>query len=413
MKKGINKMRMKKSKKNNDIYLKEPIDNLMREYLKKKELPISTKNVISDTCKNLKNKNNKMPKVKKILAMSCCLSVLIFTIVLAHDGKIKIKNPFFNESPGIKTAINNGFIYKENLEYVFSNNVGIKVNSFFMDDNYLGIELNLNFEDFSCNLSDEELSKNIEFEKVLIYDENNNILYYKNNDFLNEFVKERNIEDVEKNTINSGSNIFFESNLNNRNHIINGVYNLYSNKFPKSKKIFIEIENINIEEEKIVKGNWNISIDVPENMYDREIITSNVFNNDKNIEITKVVTSETNTRVDFYIKNIEKLPENKNQDIVEEMINEGKTTEEIRKKLEEYNKGDNKEWFEDVYIENETGKKFYQDFNLIEGNTIITDKEKKEIKGTFTLSLTKYDLSRELKLHFIFNNVNYTIKLTN
>ena len=91
-------------------------------------------------------------------------------------------------------------------------------------------------------------------------------------------------------------------------------------------------------------------------------------------------------------------------------MKEGKSSQEItdilNKKHYKYERV-----FDNVYIENKNGEKFYQDLNLIEGNSYIIDTKNNTVNATFTFSLTKYDSTDILYLHFKFQNEEYKIEL--
>lgn len=79
-------------------------------------------------------------------------------------------------------------------------------------------------------------------------------------------------KEIKKSTIyiNSGSNKFIKAYTGNT---INLVYNFYAKKYPKSKKILINLSKILCSYEDkdiIINGNWQIEYEVPEKFYNRE-----------------------------------------------------------------------------------------------------------------------------------------------
>lgn len=143
----------------------------------------------------IKKKNANFYKVAIIII---CCSIFISSVAYAS---YYIKN-MFNNREGVETAINNNYIINGSGEYQTSNNISIKANNILMDD----YNLDINF-DVKC---EEELDiHNIEFQSILITDEENRIIYAKGSKILTEFIEKNklNIEEGNFNEkyINSGA----------------------------------------------------------------------------------------------------------------------------------------------------------------------------------------------------------------
>lgn len=348
--------------------------------------------------------------VPKTAIVVCSCIILTGGFVFGKDIKNFISTTFFGNSEGINTAIENGYVVNSNSDYLFSNNIGVKIGDIIMDDNYLGVEFEFNLKDKSNSYSD-ILENNISFEDIIIFDENNNILYCNNKELFTDFCKKYNLTyiwgDHNNNYINSGVSIYSTSNTN-------CIYNLYSNNYPKSKTLYINAKNITIgQSDKNIEleGNWNFDIEITEEIYNRTSKNFKVSNNIDNINIKDVNVSVTNTRVDLEIKSNTPIEQNSEiKDLTEKLMKEGKSSQEItdilNKKHYKYERV-----FDNVYIENKNGEKFYQDLNLIEGNSYIIDTKNNTVNATFTFSLTKYDSTDILYLHFKFQNEEYKIEL--
>lgn len=188
---------------------------------------------------------------------------------------------------GIDTAANNGYIEKTDMETmqqdaIVENNiidnvkVGAKIDDFIMDDYNLSVKFNFEFDEKIDKVINLENIKNIELSDLCVLDENNTMLYSA---FYNE------------NAINSGLNSFIKVNSKELRKI-ELQYNMYADKYPKSRKLSfkfskIEFQEMDKNEKTVLSGNWNINIDVPEKFYNRSE------------EYYKVISS-TNDRFNIY-----------------------------------------------------------------------------------------------------------------
>lgn len=170
---------------------------------------------------------------------------------------------------GVDTAANNGYIEKTDMETIqqdaiVENNiidnvkVGAKIDDFIMDDYNLSVKFNFEFDENIDKVINLENIKNIELSDLCVLDENNTMLYSA---FYNE------------NAINSGLNRFIKVNSKELRKI-ELQYNMYADKYPKSRKLSfkfskIEFQEMDKNEKTVLSGNWDINIDVPEKFYNR------------------------------------------------------------------------------------------------------------------------------------------------
>lgn len=393
------------------------MDKLCYEYFRdKKEIPMSTKNTILHTCKNINNYKHKY-NMRLRVAITCLSLCMIVTTIAFSKDIIKFTNiSFFGGSKGVQTAIDNNFIGKVENDFIYNNGIGVKISNIIMDDKYLGLQFNI-------DMKEKKVPKDVNFEKMIIYDENNIILYCSNSNFFEKFCKEKGLDYTWENTdddkfVNSGVNSYFNLNQNNESLIIDYVYNLYSDGYPKSKKIYVDIENIDIDYDSTnekIKSIWNLEVDIPEKIYNREnIIYKSTKEN--NVEVKNIIVGSTNTTIEFVVKNVSNIEEDKYFEMAKELLKQGKTSQEITDIINEIRRknkdSSEKELFNNVYIQNEKGEKFYQDSEVIEGNRYVINQEENKINVTFTFELTKYDnITNQLYLHFEFNNKEYNILL--
>lgn len=182
----------------------------------------------------------------------------------------------FNNRKGISSAIDNGYISNPNMKYVESNKLGIKVENILMDDYNLNIKFNIKLSQQDINIDE---INDIDISKMIIYDENNNVLYCNNEEIFDSWSNKNKtdfkIDNFSEKNINSGLNYYINEKILENNQL-NLVYNLsaYNSVYPKSK-IYLDIEKIvfNTNNKKIcADGNWNIEIRCTEQFYNREAL---------------------------------------------------------------------------------------------------------------------------------------------
>lgn len=175
-----------------------------------------------------------------------------------------------------------------------------------------------------------------------------------------------------------GLNSFLQP--SSENDILCLTYNIYSggleNNYPKSKNLkykFHEIALIENEEQnsakKVLEGDWEINIEVPEKMYNRQAINYKVIEcSDENVLAMTPINS------------------NYNPDC-------GETIEDC------------------TYIENQNHEKFLISTNLgrIQKEEFINDDTVFVLYETF--DLTKYNITDELTVHLKFYDKSISVKL--
>lgn len=410
----------------------DEIDKMFLDYFSNKEIPDVIENGIATAMYEKYNGNKYYQLIKKIIITIISIITIGGGIVFAKEIEKWVKN-IFGIREGIETAIENGYILNPEMEYVESNGIAIKVDNIIIDDYNLNINFNIKN---NKNIKDVE---NIFFSSVLMYDENNNILYCNSEKLFNNFCKENNlpyiINQFNENNINNALNYYInERNLENNE--ISLIYNLsaYENSYPNSNKLYIYVDEIEYknDENNRVKGEWKMSIEISDKFYNREGIEyQQVYSNDSNIKIIKAVAFDTEFKLDLEVEDDEQ--ENlKNIDFIE-------LREEMHKELEEYNKINkkeedllsNKENFyigpateryietyekiyqpiKDIYIENEKKERFYLTKNTIEDIKIDRNYDEQKFACYNTFDITKYDITNKMEIHFKYKNKENIIKI--
>lgn len=385
------------------------LDRRIKSILNEKlEIPEKYDNMIFNTLNSLPEKEQltlvSRNKFKISFATACCILCLATSIVFAEEITAFIKH-IFNYSKGLDKAVESGYIENTNIETIKSNGTVITAENFLMDD------FNLSFT-FKVDLENQELlndTSKIEFLDLLITDEENRILYCEDKERFNEYCTNNNLDykyrEFNENYISSGMNKYIKNKEDNE---ISAIYNLYADKFPKSKKLFIDVSKIKCASEKnenssevILEGNWNIELDVPEKFYNRECAVYTVTScSEPTINVTDMTVYNTGTRFEFVAD-------------INSIYDETDSEEVKQDKIREFNiwyKNNIKENIQIIsyeYIEDENGNKYYP----IRSNT--SDKNiKYEANGELsyyqTFDLIQYENVNKIKIHFKINLQNET-----
>lgn len=322
-------------------------DKIISDKLKK-DLKVNQSylDTIYATFDKLPEKKKTFPQFSKYkfsIATACCSLVLITGVAFAKDVELFIKKQFenFNMGKGVTTAIDNGYIGKsdnklleknvqiiENNKVIDNINIKCKTEEFLMADSNLNIAFYLEFEnkindyvDLGKSINgniDYEGSHIIELSDLFIVDENNNVLYYNSYDSNNfeNYCRENNVKcDVKENIFTNASTIR-EYYYNDNTLGLDLVCNLSSSEnYPNSQKLNIYFTKIKLIPEYPEKsesrqitldGNWEIHLDVPKVMYNRENISYTAIScENDDFEIYEAKLTNTGFEIGLKIHNIE------------------------------------------------------------------------------------------------------------
>ena len=402
-------------------------------------------------------KLNKLKNISQITLTSVLCMTSLTSMVFAKDISTKIYDNYFGTGEGVGTAIHNGYIEESKTQANSSETIAkneitgkkidgvdtkVKIDKFVMDDFTLSITFDVTLSNKIEDVVPINKVADMNFPDMLIYDENNVILYTLEKNSLKEFCKEKSLNYEEYNlegekVINSGVNTYVDE--KNGNHV-KVVYNIHTggDSYPKSKKINVFMKQIRIsedieaqdgEEEILLQGNWDFSTNVPEKMYNRHNVIfkqTSTTNKDFNVESAVLYNTGTNIRLKFKAEKVKReyfntpelefynsLPVDdklKTQEIWRYLENERYNSDEIREKesksMEEYRNATNF----DVYITNKTGEKFGITVGPRENGSKYLDEDGyMNFEGMF--DLTKYNASDELILHVEYKGKNEKITL--
>lgn len=371
----------------------------------------NTKNLVhrgkKELRKNLVAKGfYKNSKLSKLLITILCVGLFLSGITFAEEIRLIVhnltQNIFGTYNEGITTAIDNSYEAQIDMKYVLSNGIKAKIDSVMLDDYNLSIVFNILVENNEF-LKKLDVSK-IEFDNLLIMDENNNILHadYKHVQEFIDFCEDNNFEKGEFYTgcSNGGSTRKVFSSENNNKFLVSEL--ISSKKIPESKVLHIKFDTIYFLNSKAyafalvngfedtpksqcrtITGNWEFEVDLEEIYEKRNTIEYEVVNiNDNRTEVIEASLSMSNMRLEL-ITNTKKID-------FEKMQNRNPKTMNVFDMLA----------FNELYIENENGEKFYEVGSEGTGFEMI---EPGKIRYHALFNYTYFDRTENIKIHLRTN----------
>lgn len=381
------------------------------------------------TIQNSLDTNDRHRKYFNLYKVAIIVICLLCTSGIAYATYNYVKNNF-NRRKGIETAINNGYIMNVNGEPVTSNDVSLKINQILLDDYNLDISFGLEFK----NMEIPDNVQAVEFENILIADENNNILYHLGSrDIFDKFVKSNNLNveyrKYSDNYINSNSSN--KSNCSNSNNY-NLVYNISVNNgfFPKSNSLHIYIENVVLRmgnDNIVINSNWNLTSSLSSSFQNRDTVNYTYVSTEDNDDIVSVtaITYTTGTNLKIEMKLPSTLSDSKK---LKELIDKAKREQNSNSsQITDYYDGDYVtkteknlyildehiyNLFDNLFIKTSLDKQFYATNNISTNKTFHISPNNTSIIYLNTFDMTSYDYTDTIYLHFTYNSHEYNIKLT-
>ncbi len=335
--------------------------------------------------------------IKTIVTLFAGL-VITLSAVFSKDIYNWIYSIFNPETTGegiIKSA-EGGYLYNTEMEYINKDGINFKIENILMDDFNLYITFNIESEEILDKIDA------VEINKMIITDENKNIIFCDNKEIYEKYCGENNIEYSEKNMnnsyTNSGHGIEILSKTENN---IRFIYKMYSTEYPKSEELNFDFEgfhfynrnnNYNIDK----NDKWNIKVDLLKEFYKRDTVFYNATykNNNSKVIVENATASESEMIVNLKIKTEYKIKEKDRKDKIEEIIS---------------SIGPEDTLIDNIIIENEFGHKF--GVSQVKEQESIWDTATGEITKKCIFEITNKELTDKLTLKLFMNNKEITIVL--
>lgn len=259
-------------------------------------------------------KNRKNVRIKRIAVIMLLLGVIVIGGVQAN----KIIQKFTNRNPvyivnSISNAITDGYVENLNMEYIYSDEIGLKINSFCMSYNDINIVFDFKLSD-KIKLEQE----NLEY-AYIIYNENNEVYHVEkgtNTNLIKEFIKNSDVKlknnDIEPHFI-MGQNMYITKNDSN---IIISTLMSAKDYFPKAKKLYIKVVGVGYKDTKgnyksLSNSEWNIELNIPEKFYSEQVFKYKLKETTSKIKLERMIVSNTSTIFTAIIQNFNSEAMNK------------------------------------------------------------------------------------------------------
>lgn len=227
----------------------------------------------------------------KIGLVACLFIILTTGVVFSKDIEEYIKSFFTNSNEAIEKAVEEGFVQNEDMDFVYDNNVGIKLNSLILD----ALNLNISFM-FETEL---ENIKSIRFNNFSLKNEKNKVIYRS------EFKYEDNIENVPMYSSFSWKHL--PTRINEKN-IVDSILIGLRPENSEINEIFFEIKSLDIiyldGRQETINGDWKFNIYISEEMKNFENINFEIESANEYIESATATLSPTGMIIKMNLKNI-------------------------------------------------------------------------------------------------------------
>lgn len=265
----------------------DEFDKMFYDYFDNdKEVPQRIHDTIYSAFDRRRQKRKRINILKRVAMIIVSFGVMTTGIVFADDIINFITSLFTNSTDGIDAAVQNGYVQTVDMEYVYDNDIGVKVDNLILDDTNLDIS-------FVYNYQGAKTIDSLELYEYTIKDENDNILY--------EFSEEQNINDYQtfiNEVIKDNEIIQINENTYKESIIYSGK------KISKFNKIIIEIQSINLISENntnLLNVNWKLEININDVLTTRNNEYYNILDN-KYIDSGVITLTETSLKIKLDFK---------------------------------------------------------------------------------------------------------------
>lgn len=261
--------------------------------------------------------------MKKYLSIVAVVIVIIFVGAMTPNIYASIKwdaeyKEYQNRKVdyglgAINTAVNE---YETNIDmnYVYQDNIGVKLNSLMITDDYFKMdidfkipeEIQVNTDTFCYNFAVYDEKNNIYgiFERLKVGEEQEMLYWKKLYQELGVKYDKNNVYDIQYQNSCQGAAVL----TSEKGYMITSSSMTSSKGFPKSKKIYIRIFDVGyslydydkearkmlaVNNVTISNAEWILEIDVPESFYNRETMMLKVAEEIEGFELTKADVTET------------------------------------------------------------------------------------------------------------------------
>lgn len=270
---------------------------------------IDVPNSFSNSILNFNYKKTKRLKMDFYRKVAIAFSFLVVSMSMVGYA-FRITDIFKSESSvgyvdnSIKQAVENGYIQNVDMDYLYSNNVGAKIDYVIMSDYNLNILFN-----FDVSMKENMQNTIAYIEDLLIYDENNNVIYCNDKKTYRRFCEKNDVK-CDKDEPEQYANGFGWENIELNVNLNRTLYKFTAiEAFPKSEKLYIQFNTIYFNEEKSdkIEGRWNLELNLREKFYNRKPIEFELETESDYIELINANITDTVMSITYKIKEINNI----------------------------------------------------------------------------------------------------------
>lgn len=403
-------------KKSREIFIQEEkLDKKLKNIFEEEiEVPKQFTKAIKKTMQVQPNIKKKA-KYRKWLNVAAVLLVLVLlgmttpTIYAQIKWNVEYKEfvnrPIEYGSASIKKAMEEGNEKNIEMDYIYHDNIGVRLDSLFITDDFFSMKVDFVFP------KETPINTDTFTYGYAIYDEQKNVYgVYEgalgeimNQNYWKKLYKEEKMDYNPKDIFSSrplADNLTGATvTTSKEGNLIAQVTMQTPREFPKSKKLYIRIFNIGytmaeyekkkdsyemtIEEKfKLTQAEWKLEVQVPESFYQRETVNLKLAKEIEGFELKKLKVTETGTNIIFKMDGF--------LDLV--MSGMGMPQEEFEQKMKEA-----------IYIIDENGKRYGY---LQNSNGTYLDNS---YKAKF--DITKNDLNQKFYLYVKIKGIEFCSEL--
>lgn len=389
-------------------------EELKKIFTEERSVPEQFSKKIQKTMESEKEQKPCLKSLKWINALAILLVVILLGVSAPNiyaQIKWNIEYKEFENRPieygsaSIKQAIADGYEKNIDMEYVYHDEIGVRLDSLMITDEFFSMNIDFVFSK-DTPINTESFSYG-----YMVYDENKNVYglfeggissfedtikgkYWK------EFCREEKIPYDEKDVFLkqiADSTVGATVITSKEGNIVAQARMTTSIEFPRSKKLYIRIFNIGYtmfeynqenpnmslsEQFKLTEAEWKLEVEVPESFYKRESVELKLAEEVEGLELKKLNVTETGTNIIFKLDGF--------LDLV--MAGKDMDSQEFHQKMDDA-----------IYITDEMGKR-YSYLNSDNG----TYRE-----GTYKakFDINKSDLNKKFYLHFMIEGKENKVEL--
>ncbi len=227
--------------------------------------------------------------VKKGCGIAACLIVVSSGVVFAKDIENYFRSLFNNSSKAIDVAVENGYIQKEEMDYSYDEDIGIKVDNLVLDD--LNLDISFNFEIKKENV------KSIRLNNFIITNDNEKVVYQS------EFKTAETLEELP--LYNSVNWMNAPVKLTDTTFTDSILFGLRPEK-EDFKELRFDIKSVDIvytdDKREVIDGTWKFNVTINDEMRQNENAIYTLAESNDYIETCTATMSKTGMIIEFTTK---------------------------------------------------------------------------------------------------------------